>query len=96
MYLEGMGFRSIGRILKISSGTVFQWVKNWGKNAELPGRNGDVSIIELDEMHTYVSQKKTTDGYGLLLIDMEKGISLLSVGTGQQKRDYNCGIKSKI
>jgi hypothetical protein len=46
-------------------------------------------------MHTYVSQKKTADGYGLLLIDMGKGISLLSVGTGQQKRDYTCGIKSK-
>lgn len=27
MYLEGLGFRAIGRILKISYGTVYQWVK---------------------------------------------------------------------
>jgi transposase-like protein len=94
MYLEGLGFRSTGCILKISYGTVFQRVKNWGKNTELPGRNGNVSIVELDEMHTCAG-KKTADGYGLLLTDMEKGISLLPVGIGQQKRDYHCGIKSK-
>jgi|GEM_PF-1862936 len=29
MYLEGLGFRAIGRILKISYGTVYQWVKEW-------------------------------------------------------------------
>ena len=29
MYLEGLGFRAIGRILKISYGTVYQWVKKW-------------------------------------------------------------------
>jgi transposase-like protein len=27
MYLEGMGFRSIGRILKISYGVGYQWIK---------------------------------------------------------------------
>jgi hypothetical protein len=31
--------------------------------------------------------KKTADGYGLLLTDMEKGISLLSVGTDQQRQE---------
>jgi transposase-like protein len=87
MYLEGLGFRAIGRILKISHVTVFQWVKKWGENLELPKRSEAIEIVELDEMHTYVSQKKTTDGYGLLLIDMEKGLSLLSVETAQQKQD---------
>ena len=87
MYLEGVGFRSIGRILKISYGTVFQWIKKWGENSEIPKRNEAIEVVELDEMHTYVSQKKTTDGYGLLLIDMEKGISLLSVATAQHKQD---------
>jgi transposase-like protein len=86
MYLEGLGFRAIGRILKISYVTVFQWVKKWGENIELPKRNEAIEVVELDEMHTYVSQKKTTDGYGLLLIDMEKGLSLLSVATARQKQ----------
>ena len=87
MYLEGVGFRSIGRILKISYGTVFQWIKKWGENSELPKRNEAIEVVELDEMHTYVSQKKTAGGYGLLLTDMEKGISLLSVATARHKQD---------
>ena len=87
MYLEGLGFRSVGRILKISYGTVYQWIKRWGYNMELPKRNEAIEVVELDEMHTYVGQKKTTDGYGLLLIDMESGFSLLSVGTDQPKQD---------
>ena len=87
MYLEGLGFRAIGRILKISYGTVYQWIKKWGCNLELPKRNEVIEVVELDEMHTYVGRKKTTDGYGLLLIDMENGFSLLSVATGQQQQD---------
>jgi transposase len=87
MYLEGLGFRAIGRILKISYGTVYQWIKQWGGSLKLPKRNEAIEIVELDEMHTYVGSKKTTDGYGLLLIDMENGSSLLSVGTGQPKQD---------
>jgi hypothetical protein len=54
---------------------------------ELPKRNEAIEVIELDEMHTYVGSKKTTDGYGLLLIDMANGLSLLSLETGQQKQD---------
>jgi transposase len=87
MYLEGLGFRAIGRILRISYGTVYQWVRKRGKNLELPRRNETIEVVELDEMHTYVGRKKTTDGYGLLLIDMESGLSLLSVGTDPPKQD---------
>ncbi len=86
MYLEGLGFRAIGRLLRISYGTVYQWIKNWEKQIELPKRNEQIEVVELDEMHTYVGRKKTTDGYGLLLIDMESGLSLLSVATGQPKQ----------
>ena len=84
--MEGLGFRAIGSILKISYGTVYKWVKKWGSNLELPKRNEAIEVVELDEMHTYVGRKKTTNGYGLLLIDMENGSSLLSVETGQQKQ----------
>jgi transposase-like protein len=87
MYLEGLGFRSTGRILKISYGTVYQWIKKWGSNMTLPKRKEEIEVVELDEMHTYVGRKKTIVGYGLLLIDMENGFSLLSVGTGRQKQD---------
>jgi hypothetical protein len=62
MYLEGMGFRATGRVLKISYGTVFQWVKKWGKQVELLTRDEAIEMVELDEMHTCVSQKKLLPG----------------------------------
>jgi hypothetical protein len=39
--------------------------------------------------------KKTTVGFGLLLIDLEKGMSILSVGTDQQKHLKYFGKKLK-
>jgi hypothetical protein len=52
----------------------------------LPWRNGPIEVVELDEMHRYAGLKRTTDGYGLLLIDMEKGLPLLSAETGRAKQ----------
>ena len=54
LYLEGLGFRAMGLILRISYGTAYQWIKKWGYNLELPKRNEAI----LDEMHTYVKRKK--------------------------------------
>ena len=65
MYLEGLGFRAIGRLLKVSHTAVFGWVKKAGENVELPVPDESVEVAELDEMHTYVSQKKVTAGFGL-------------------------------
>ncbi len=94
MYLEGVGFRAIGRILDISYGTVYQWVKKWGEQVSLPQNPQGAAVVELDEMHSYVKSKKTTVGYGLLLIDLANGTSLLSLGTDPQKPESNFG-KSK-
>jgi transposase-like protein len=84
MYLEGLGFRAVGRLLRISYGTVYQWIKKWGETVSLPVKKEPVSIVELDEMHSYIMRKKTTVGHGLLLIDLENGMSLLYVATAQQ------------
>jgi transposase-like protein len=65
MYLEGLGFRQIGRVLKISYGTVFHWIKKWGSNIDIPKCSEPIEVVELDELHTYVKEK-TTNGYGLL------------------------------
>jgi transposase-like protein len=84
MYLEGLGVRAIGRLLRISFGTVYQWIKKWEETVELPIKKEPASIVELNEMHSYIMRKKTTVGHGLLLIDLENGLSLLSVATAQQ------------
>ena len=87
IYFEGLGFRAIGRILRISYVTVCQWIKEWGGKVELPHRKEAIKIVELDEIHTYIASKKTTVGYGLLLIDLENGLFLLSAETAPLKPD---------
>jgi len=66
MYLEGLGFRAIGRLLNVSHTAVFGWVKKAGENVALPVPDAPVEVVELDEMHTFVGRKKTTTGFGLL------------------------------
>nr|WP_115006364.1 IS1 family transposase [Moraxella lacunata] len=59
MYLEGLGFRSIGRVLSISYGTVYQWVKQLGEQHEIKADADQViDTVELDEIHSYTKFKK--------------------------------------
>lgn len=85
LYLEGLGFRSIGRFLKVSHVTVFNWIKNFGcKLDEL--RSADaIEVVEIDKMHTYISSKKTTVGFGLLLIEMGTDSSIVKWVHGEPK-----------
>ena len=78
LYLEGLGFRSIGRILGFSHVAVYQWVKCFGKSVEQIKRSS-AQIVELDELHSYVGHKKATAGSGLLLIDLGNASSMLSL-----------------
>jgi transposase-like protein len=64
LYLEGLGFRAIGRLLNVSNTAVLGWIKAAGKTVELPVEDKPVEVVEVDEMHTYVGQKKITAGFG--------------------------------
>ena len=75
LYLEGLGFRSIGRILKCSHVTVYNWIKSFGEKIKELRSDSVLEVVEIDEMHTYISSKKTIVGSGLLLIDMGKNLS---------------------
>jgi transposase-like protein len=86
MYLEGLGYRAIGRILKISYGTVYVWIKEWGGQVSLPRRESLADTATLGQMLHYVSSKKATTGYGLLLIDLKKHHSILSLDTVTRKQ----------
>jgi transposase-like protein len=90
MYLEGLGFNSIGRILHVSHVAVMNWVKRYGKQAEELRSEQEIKIIEMDEMHSYIGSKKTISGFGLLLIDMENdsSTSYWVKGTGLPAKDF--------
>ena len=79
LYLEGLGFRSIGRILGVSNVSVLNWIRSFGEEIQvLQGDSKAIKYVELDEMHSYIGNKKTTVGFGLLLIDLERD-SLISL-----------------
>ena len=95
LYLEGLGFRSIGRFLKVSHVTVFNWIKDFGEKLDEFRNPNDIEIIELDEMHTYIGQKKTTVGSGLLLIEMGTDSSTVKLATEELKLEKNSGKRLK-
>ena len=88
LYLEGLGFRSIERVLKVSNVSVMNWIKSFGQQLEEIKRRGEESIdtVEMDELHTYISRKKTTVGYGWLLIGIGEESLISCLVHGGQKR----------
>jgi len=92
LYLEGLGFRSIGRLLGVSNVSVLNWIRLFGNQvSSLHTESKEIEVVELDEMHTYIQQKKTIAGYGLLLIDMEKDLSISLLATGALKQEKYYG-----
>jgi len=87
LYLEGLGFRSIGRILGVSNVSVLNWIRDFGENVhELHSASQEIEFVEVDELHTYVGRKK------LLLDDMERDSSTSLLATGVTKRQKSFGI----
>jgi transposase-like protein len=78
LYLEGLGFRSIGRVLKVSHVSVHNWIRNFGQTAEELRSETEIFVTKIDEMHSYIGSKKTAVGSRLLLIDLSKNLSILS------------------
>ena len=90
LYLEGLGFRSIGRILGFSHVAVYQWIRAFGERITQL-KASPAQIVEMDEMHSYVGHKKTIAGSGLLLIDLESAFCMLSLAPGVLSPDGNFG-----
>ena len=53
-------------------------------------------MVELEEMHSYIGNKKATVGYGLLLIGMQRDSSTSLWVVGHQKQGDNYGKALKI
>jgi transposase len=96
LYLEGLGFRSIGRCLNVSHVAVYNWIKAFGERLDDFRNSGEIEVVELDEMHTYIGSKKTTAGYGLLLIGMGTGSSTVKWAQEGLKpgKDYGMPLKA--
>ncbi len=91
LYLEGLGFRSIGRLLGVSHVSVQNWIKKFGQDLEDMKSENEITIVELDEMHTYIGNKKNIAGSGLLLIELGKSSSTALLVAEERKPDKNSG-----
>lgn len=70
LYLEGTGFRAIGRLLGVSNVTVMNWIHQFSERLD-PIRKPpgvELEIIEIDEMCSFIQEKKTAVGSGSLWI----------------------------
>lgn len=65
LYLEGMGFRAIAGLLGMSHGSVYRWIRALGQRALPLASPQAIDVVEMDELHPYISNKKTTAGSGL-------------------------------
>ena len=78
LYLEGMGFRAIARILKVNNTTVLRWIRSIGANVKayintnIPDDSRHVDFIEIDEMWHFTLKKNESSGSGLLSIGIPK------------------------
>ena len=71
LYVNGLSFRAIAKIVKVSHKAVHDWVKNFGiKTYEKPIPSGQVAI-ELDEMWHFLNAKKTSCGYGKHIVALQ-------------------------
>ena len=61
MYVDGLNLRRIGRFLGVDHQTVANWVKAKadGLPDEPPVPKGPVKVSELDELYSFVGDKKT-------------------------------------
>jgi len=94
MYLEGMGFRGIGRVLKVSNVAVLNWVRDFGekvKELRKTEKPEGVEVMELDEMWHFIQKKRTSFGSGLLMIESDSNQSPSSVVVVRTRQEKNSG-----
>jgi len=68
LYLEGLGFRAIGRILGVSNVSVLKWIRQIARHLPEPAEGKTfVDVLEMDELWHFVQKKRTPSGSGLVL-----------------------------
>ena len=78
LYLEGVGLRSIGRLLGVCNVTVLNWIRQFGLilrdyvQERLPKDIHDIEYIEMDEMWHFTAKKNGRSGSGLLSKDVRR------------------------
>ena len=74
LYLEGVGFRAIGRLLGVSNVAVLKWIRAFGEEVERCRKPGPApKIAMIDEVWHFVQAKKTSAGFGYRCVISQDG-----------------------
>jgi transposase-like protein len=67
LYLEGLEFRAIGRLLGVSNVAALKWIRLAANRLPQPSENAFVDVLELDELWHFVKKRLNSSGCGLRL-----------------------------
>jgi len=76
LYLAGLGFRSIGRLLQCSHVTVSQWINAHGESVKSIRAN-DVNIVKSCGINAYIDACPDTKNATILLINIKENCTIL-------------------
>lgn len=60
----GLSFRAAGRVVGVVRNTVYEWFKQYAKGIELPVPQGDLDVVDMDEMWHFLQKKRKSSGSG--------------------------------
>lgn len=59
LYVDGLNLRRIARHLGVSHQSIANWVKAYAARLPPPPMPDEVETIEMDELYTFIGDKKT-------------------------------------
>lgn len=95
MYLAGVGYNSIGRVLDVSHVTVQQWIKGYERIKELKS-DTPIKIIDFKDLIKEVSPKGKAIQPGLLIHALYSGHTSSYWVLGEQKEVRKYGEKNRV
>ena len=76
LYLCGLSMRTIAKIVKTDVHAVYRWIRKFAEeNYEKPKPKSEAVVVELDEMWHFIKDKKTSSGYGRLIVAIPVNLS---------------------
>ncbi len=79
LYLAGLGFRSIGRLLQCSHVTISQWIKEHGESVKSIRAESELTIVKTNDVHTYIDSRQPTNSSTTLVIDIKTDSTALCI-----------------
>ncbi|MDH4378659.1 MAG: helix-turn-helix domain-containing protein [Vampirovibrionales bacterium] len=68
-YMKGQSLKSIAQLLGVSTPAVLKWIRSFGELAEKRPQPSTATVVELDELCTFLGEKNEKFGYGWLFVE---------------------------